>query len=443
MSPSGSKKWMTCPGSVAMEAGIIDNGSEYADEGTAAHALAAMCLKEGCDPEAFKGRVLNIVNGVFTDTAGVTVGDTTVRQFAVDDGMIEHVGTYVRNVRKYAEGGTAYYEQNVPIGHITGEESATGAADTIVITPDDELQVHDLKYGMGVAVSAEKNPQGLMYLAGARQLYEYVGPFKSYRFVIHQVRLDSHPDEYVVTHDELLAFEKHASARSQIAWYAMKFQKTHGELHDKYLVPGQHCKDQFCKARASCPALSKFVVDAVGADFDMLAKVNDLEGGVQNLAPHKPEEFTELGRKLAVVDVIQDWCKQIRAAAERALIDSNNAPEVITALGHKIVQGKKGSRTWSDIPAAEKLLKSFRLKVESIYDFKVKSPTVLEKLVPKGDKPAADVVIKPRQWEKLAALITQAPGQPSVAPINDKRPPLDMKPSSDDFDAVSGVEDMV
>jgi hypothetical protein len=49
-SPSGFKALMLCPAKPAMERGLPDASSDYADEGTAAHFLAAYCLERGTLP---------------------------------------------------------------------------------------------------------------------------------------------------------------------------------------------------------------------------------------------------------------------------------------------------------------------------------------------------------------------------------------------------------
>lgn len=50
LSASGAKKWMNCPGSITLEEQIREKPSEYAAEGTAAHALGEakirLALKE-------------------------------------------------------------------------------------------------------------------------------------------------------------------------------------------------------------------------------------------------------------------------------------------------------------------------------------------------------------------------------------------------------------
>jgi hypothetical protein len=94
------------------------------------------------------------------------------------------------------------------------------------------------------------------------------------------------------------------------------------------------------------------------------------------------------------------------------------------------VQGKKGNRQWSNAEDAEALLKSMRIKHDQMYDYKLASPTSLEKLAKAGE-------IGPRQWPKIAELITQSEGSPSVAPVSDKRPALVTSATASDFDDVT------
>ncbi len=102
------------------------------------------------------------------------------------------------------------------------------------------------------------------------------------------------------------------------------------------------------------------------------------------------------------------------------------------------MQGKRGNRQWNNADEAEQMLKTMRLKVEEMYDLKLISPTSAEKLTKAADE-AGKPVIGPRQWPKLAAMIGQKDGQPTIAPISDKRPALEIKPVADEFAAI--VED--
>ena len=427
-SPSGAEKWATCAGSIAMEHGIPNDSNDYTDEGTAAHALSSMCLTEGKHPAAYLGRKLHVVNGVYdADYSGVPqgVGDA-VRTFTVDTEMVAHVNTYVQKVLEYAKGNELQVEQRVPIDHVTGEQGAAGTSDAIVLTANGaELQVHDLKYGTGVKVFAKENKQGILYLLGAlEQLRETLvltgePPPSRFRFVIHQPRLDW-LDEWGCTYDELMEHAETLKQAAGLARIAFEFRENWMGKTTNYLRPGEHCKPAFCRARATCPALAQKVQDDVGADFDVL-----VAGTPAALASRVPaaDQLALLGQKFAALDLIQDWCKQVRARCEAVLFESHNAPEVQTALGIKLVAGKKGNRQWTDENEAAETLKKMRLKIEDIYDMSVKSPTVITKALKDT----------PKRLAKVTPLITQKEGQPTVTDLADKRPALVMSPVSDDF----------
>jgi hypothetical protein len=120
---------------------------------------------------------------------------------------------------------------------------------------------------------------------------------------------------------------------------------------------------------------------------------------------------------MSKVGMVEDWCKAVRAEVERRLLAGQ------TVDGYKLVEGRRGNRTWSDEGAVEKLFKSFRLRQEEMYDLKLISATKAEKLLKEN----------PKRWAKTEQLITRSDGKPSVAPATDKRPAMDVKPVLDDF----------
>lgn len=375
LSPSGAHRWIACPGSVAAEDGLPNTSSEFAEEGTRAHEWAALLLESG---------------------------QATSAMALADDDMAGHVRRYVDTIRQYAEGNQLFVETRVPIGHITGEEGATGTADAIVITADgSELQLHDLKYGRGVEVSAEDNEQLMLYALGALEEYEMALADKpTFRLVIHQVRLAG-PSEWVVSYDDLMVFRDKAMAAAEAAC-------SPGAIR----VPGvDQCR--FCKAKATCPALAQFVSDELDADFDELAEGS--APAVPAIGVEEPAKW--LGQKMDAIGLIEGWCKAVRAETEKRLLQGDEVP------GYKLVQGRRGARAWSSEDEAEKLFKSFRLKTDEMYDLKLISPTTAEKRLKD----------QPKRWAKVVAVITHPQGKPSVAPVSDKRPAITPGASDADF----------
>lgn len=414
LSPSGAERWISCPGSVSLESKFPDSSSDAADEGTAAHQLAEWCLtaNPAADPAAFKGRRVDVGN---------------CKTVEVDADMVEYVRVYISNLEArrtalIAAGAVSvevHIEVAVPIDHITGEQGATGTADCIMLADFGEylhLDVSDLKYGRGVAVAAIGNKQLAMYADGAREMFGLVGEFRTVAAVIHQPRTQSEPLVWELSATEL---DEEIEGIRQAASRAVLYLDSETPLVDSDLQPSDKgCR--FCKAKATCPALQRTVQDVVNASFE------DLDAGTTEPVPPETMVPASLAICLRTTDLIEAWCKAVRAEAERRLFAGEDVP------GYKLVQGRKGSRAWANADEAETTLKAMRLKQEEMYDFKLISPTTAEKLHKAG-------TIGPRQWPKLTALITQSEGSPSVAPESDKRPALMVKPVADEFDML--IED--
>jgi hypothetical protein len=372
---SSASRWMSCPGSVRMCDGLPDEASAYAEEGTRAHELAAELLIHG-----------------YAAWSPDTEKD-----------MLAHVEAYTGLVREMAGSHQILVEQRVDFSEAIGQPDAFGTADAIVIAGD-QLQIHDLKYGMGVKVDAEENPQLQLYALGALHQYEMLGPFRTVLMVIHQVRL-GHVSSWEVTVEQLDAFARRARAAAAEA------------LSEKPDLRPSEKACRFCKAKAHCPALAALVEETVGQEFDNL----DAEALAE-----EPDRIgvNYLAHCMASVALVEDWCKGIRARVERELLAG-------TAIdGWKLVQGRKGARKWTSEEEAEATLRKMKLKVEQIYDLKVISPTTAEKLSKAG-------TIGPRQWPALQALITQSEGGLSVAPASDKRPAASPVASPADFEAIA------
>jgi hypothetical protein len=393
---------MACAGSVVLEADYPDESSSYAREGTAAHELAALCLEEHTDAARYVGKRIEFSDG------------EAVVSWLVDEDMAGHVQTYVDYVREQAVGCTLLIERKLPISHMTGEEGATGTGDAVILDAvNRRVTVIDLKYGMGVRVDAEGNPQALMYGSGALEEYGIAVDFETVRSVIHQPRL-GHVSEAEVFIEDLRAFERDVELAASDVQLAVETGPgpVGSDFAQMFLNPGEkQCR--FCKAKATCPALRAEMGQLVASEPATIDDFADLVPKTVNML----SEEDYLSWAMSNVRLVEDWCAAVKAEVERRLLAGQSVK------GFKLVEGRRGPRKWADEAEAEKLFKSFRLRADEMYDQKLISPTSAEKLLK----------AQPKRWTKTEDLITQSDGKPSVAPESDKRPALTIASVADDF----------
>lgn len=420
LSPSGAHRWLTCSASVALEDGLPDTGSTYSREGTCAHTVAAMCLRDKQDPAAFLGRIFTVEG----------------QDFECDHEMVGALRTYVNGVnarvKHYQSLGCTvqlHVEQEVPVGHVTDEEGATGTSDAIIIavypSGSATIECWDLKYGRGVYVSAEKNPQEMLYALGAVRKFELMADFTWVVLVISQPRISDVPSEYELGMDELNAFAIRRITAGNCAMLLLETKDAWLSAPDVAANPAFAPSDdacKFCKAKAICPALAKKTQDEIGVTFEDLATRTIKVGEAAHTINM---DNTALGLKRAALDLIEDWCNAIRAKVNEELTAGRDVP------GWKLVAGKKGNRQWEDDKKAEEALKSFRLPADTIYTKKIITP------------PAAEKVFKtdhPKRWAKLLPLIVQATGANTVAPASDPRIAITVKPVEETFDDLTAEQ---
>ena len=427
LSPSSAHRWIRCAGSVAMEAPLPDTSSKYADEGTAAHFLASECLSNGFDADKFLHRMIVMWSHPESDSHGAMWAGETVAlgveigsKFPVDLEMAGNVQAYLDKVREYASGNELQVEQRIVFGDAIGVPGEYGTGDAVIIDRRaKELQVHDLKYGKGVQVDAEENEQLLLYALGKYHELMLAEDIERVRLVIHQPRLNWFP-EWDCTVEEL---EKFARRAEGAAFHALACLDEKPEALEHHLTPGEkQCK--FCKAKADgraagyevCPKVAEIAFTKTLEGVEDLKAFDALDG--EPAVQPVPDEPERLGALLRIVPLIEGWCKAVAAKAEALLLNGTRI------AGFKVVEGKRGNRKWIDENAvAEMLLKSFRLRKDEAYEQSLISPTTALKKF-KGE---------PKRVARLEEHISQTAGKPTVAPENDKRPALEVKPATDAF----------
>lgn len=418
-SASGSKKWMACPGSLVLEAGCGHDGTTiHSATGTAAHQLFEAAILGEREP---------------ADWLGETIED---RGFVipVDQHMVDAVTLAVTNARRMTgDCELVRAETTVNYASFLGvpTEKAFGTSDLIAVSfADGTVQVHDYKNGAGVDVDVVENSQAMLYGLGALNEVEDIADISNVTLVVHQPHTDTLPKVWTISATELKQWglsTARSAAASCLNAERMVADLPEQQWIDTYLRPGSHCSDGFCKARATCPALRKEVLDTV---FEGAAASVDEFAQAAPKTPGSTDASEWLGVAMAKSEMIEDWVKEVRAETERRLLAGAPVP------GFKLVRGRRGNRAWANPAEAETMLKTFRVKIEDMYDLKLVTPPTAEKLFEAGK-------IGKRQWPKLQALITQADGKPSVAPESDKRVAIEVRPVAEEFSPVVESDDFI
>ena len=372
LSASGAKRWMSCPPSARLEErlrGIFgEKSTPFAEEGTKAHSLAELKLLRE------KGRLSEDdgINDFNYDLRRKALGDIPKEMDEATDYYAEIIIEKFLTARQSCPDAQLKLEQRLDFSRWVPDGFGTGDA---VIVSEELLEVCDLKYGKGVPVFAENNPQARCYGLGALHCYGVLYGFKHVRNTIIQPRLDSVTEEMLTT-DELLQWaETELKPAAELAW------KGKGEFN-----PGDHCK--FCAARAICYARATKAMTIFKHGFETPGVIPD------NAIPEI----------LAVADTAIDWIKDLQAYALSQALRGQEWP------GYKLVRGKRPPRKWVDEEEAKHQLIRAGYEPEVYTETKFKSPSNIEKLV---GKQAFEAI--------FATLVTQGDGALTLVPESDKR----------------------
>lgn len=245
LSASAAKAWLSCGGFIAFNDHYKrseEDESEYAKEGTEAHALAERILK------------------------GIYQGGPKIRkQKSFDPDMYFYVRNYVDYIadlhrkltRRYGkENVDVKVEQRLDFSNVIPGGFGTG--DFLILT-EEELHIVDLKYGKGVAVSAYQNPQLMLYGIGALNQYDALYDIKKVVLHIAQVRMDEY-SSYEISVQELYDWVKDVQAAAE------KINSGQVEYH-----PGvEQCR--WCEGRALCYERGKQLLAPI---MDIIKKGDD------------------------------------------------------------------------------------------------------------------------------------------------------------------------
>lgn len=408
---SKAKRWLHCPGSVALTADIPDKAGRAAREGSAAHYVAEQCLRHGHDAHDFVGRQLveypdipctpemaeavqvyvDYCRALFCDAAGKT------RIVETKDGPKPAVTVWIE----------------APFCLLDFDSELSGHNDFAAFDPATGcLTVVDYKHGAGVVVDVEDNHQLRMYGLGA--LMQIPRGCTSVRITVIQPRARG---ETIKSADvdpmDLLAYGAELAEGAERA-----------RQPDAPFKAGDWC--QFCTGKATCPAMREAAAAVIVNDFCDTAS----EAAITLDAV--AEDHDEIGRLLALVPVARMWCKAIEAAAMETALQGG------TVDGFKLVHGRGGNREWQDGDLAMRQaarLFAGDLAERDLYDRNPLSPAKLEKIA-KG----AGIALGDIESFLDANVTRKAPGY-TLAELSDKRPAVPPPTSESDFSDTGTYDD--
>ena len=358
LSASSAHRWLACPASAMAAEAYPNEQTEFTREGTLAHEVAEVVAREKLRPET--GR-----DGFAPD---------------VTQEMLECAAGYRDYIQEQTKSDSAVVllEQRVDFSPWVPE--GFGTCDCIILQ-DDTMTVIDYKYGQGVPVNAEGNPQLRLYALGALNDYGIAVDVQKVEMHIYQPRINN------VSADTLTAVELLEWAEKTVRPIAQKAAKGKGGF-----CAGPHCR--FCPHAGRCRELTKTCTEFV--------ETHDLRVAVPVLAPH------EVADVLRMLPLISLWAKRVNAQAMDTLLGGGAIP------GYKVVEGKQGNRQWLDELKVAEALQAAGYKPEDITETKLLSPAAMDKAI--GKKRAAEL---------LDALIYRTSGVPTIVPETDKRPAYD------------------
>ncbi len=401
LAPSAMHRIEGCPGSLAMEERMPPGkSSAAANEGTAAHELAAWALTMQRDPADMLGRVIDITGKDharrFLQKGAPLTDDGT--RWPVTEEMVEAVKVYVEHILSL--GGERLVEQRLHMTRI--HEDIWGTGDDITWLADEKhLHVVDLKYGRGVVVEAKDNSQLACYASGALTRLEAEGISGARTITMTIVQPRAPHDEgpvrsWTVDAAELADKELDIAGSARAALIATGQNDVGSdEWNAEWLRPGEHCR--FCSFGAQCPKRAEQAIADAQAEF--------ADDGTMTLP--EPESMTPeaLADTLRKARQIQHWINAVEEHAN-AEAQAGRIPP-----GFKLV-AKRATRSWKDestFVAMAPML--FSVDTAQMYAApKLLSPAQLEKLLPKDERAA------------LATFITSNSSGTNLVPADDARP---------------------
>ena len=367
--PSGSHRWLNCTPSARLEQEFGDKESEAAKEGTAAHTLCEHKLKK-----ALHMRSRRPVSDYDSD-----------EMEECSDAYVDFVMEQYEEAKQNCKDPIVLIEQHLDFSCYVPDGYGTG--DCIIIA-DGRLHIVDFKYGMGILVDAEENPQMKLYALGALELYDALYDINEVSMTIFQPRREN-VSTWTVPVEELKEWAENVlKPKAQMAY--------NGE--GEYL-PGEWCT--FCRAAVRCRARAEEKLKLAQSEFMLPPLLTD----------------AEIEEILAILPDLTKWANEITAYATDAAVNHGKEWD-----GFKVVEGRS-IRKYKDEDAVAKAAEEAGYK--DIYRSSLITLTEMQKLMGKT-----------KFEEVLGGLVYKPPGKPTLVPVTDKRPAMNVTNAINEFNEI-------
>lgn len=379
LSASSAHRWMHCTPSARLEEGFPNQETVYSVEGTKAHEMAEMLLKEW------------INSGYTVIPSDDCVADKEMYASVLP--YVEYVTETYISEKAQSSDAVLFLEQKLDMHPMIPKGFGTG--DAIIICKN-RLHVIDLKYGKGVKVSAKGNEQLRCYAMAAyelfKELYENIDHIV---MTIVQPRLDHISVDDCPLQDIADWVSKELEPKAKLA-YAGK-----GEY-----VTGEHCR--FCKAAGACRARAEKNLEIARSEF---------------ISPDLLSE-SEVAEILPVVDQISNWVDSVKEYALQQAKIGNTIP------GFKLVEGRS-VRIYTDQDKVIQALKNQGYDEALLFEpRKLLGISKMEKMLSKGCF---------KECLENKGLVIKPKGKLTLVPITDKRAEIALDALTD-FESIKVID---
>lgn len=380
LSASGAHRWLNCTPSAKLEEQFGERkSSPYAAEGTLAHELSELYIRydilQCISPTDFEAKLEELMaNELFNDEMLDTIPMYT-----------GYCAEQYQEACTHNESAIMEIEQRLDLTKYIPE--SFGTADCVIIS-DGVMEVIDLKYGKGVPVYADYNPQLMLYGLGALEKYSILYDIEDVKLTVVQPRLNS-ISSFLISVGELLDWANNILMPSAKLAFSGE-----GELQ-----AGDWCK--FCAVKNRCRKLYEQQLEIAKYEFK------------------EPELLTdeEVADVLGRLPQLTEWASSISEyARNKAVIEGKTWP------GYKLVEGRSIRKWIDEEKAAKAILAVPGISEDQVYNTKLKGISDIEKLL--GKKLFA---------EKLSEVVVKPQGAPTLVPESDKRPAMGINQALKDF----------